>query len=78
MRSRALENMSNLKHSTFKIWKERKKDYVGAGGFKSCLLDTTTWVNVMCFQMGKVEVNTNNWKAEKLFTLLLFRSILEG
>lgn len=78
MRSRALENMSNLKHCTFKIWKERKKDYVGAGGFKSCLLDTTTWVNVMCFQMGKVEVNTNNWKAEKLFTLLLFRSILEG
>lgn len=73
-----LQNIPNVKHFTLKIWHERKKDYLGAVWFKSYLLDKTTSVNVMCFQMGKLEVKTKlkTWKNTSL--LLLFQTAAEG
>lgn len=36
-----MQNISNLKHFTLKIWNKRKKDNLGAVSFKFYLLDKT-------------------------------------
>lgn len=57
---------------------EWKKDNLEAFSFKFYLLDKTTSVNVMCFQIGNLEVKLKlkTWKNNSI--LFLFQTAAEG
>lgn len=68
-----MQNIFNLKHFTLKI----RKDNMGAVAFKFDFLDKTTPVNVMCFQIGDLEVKLKlkTWRNTSI--LLLFQTAAE-
>lgn len=58
--------------------KERKEDNLEAVSFKFYLLGKTTRVNVMCFQIGNLEVKLKLKTWKNTFILLLFQTAAEG